>query len=261
MRFALPVCLIASLTCCSLTRGEIVTKPIDYQHGEVQLRGYLAYDDLVEGKRPGVLLVHEWWGLNDYAKQRARQLADLGYVAFALDMYVKDVIAKDREEAAKMSAAYKGKPIIRERARAGYDVLAKHGLVDTKRIAAIGYCFGGTTVLELAYSGADLTGIVSFHGGLVAPKPDDKFKAKILALHGADDPFVPAEAVSAFEKGMRSSGADWQLVVYGDAVHTFTNPKAGGDKSTGSAYNEAADRRSWKHMQGFFDEIFGEKDK
>jgi len=256
MRYAI---LSVVLICCSAARAEVVTKSIDYTHGGVQLQGYLAYDDAIEGKRPGVLVVHEWWGLNEYANGRARQLAELGYVAFALDMYGKDVIAKDREEAAKMSNAFKGKPIIRERAKAGYDMLAKQELVDKSKIAAIGYCFGGTTVLELAYTGADLVGVVSFHGGLVAPKSGDKFKAKILALHGADDPFVPAAAVDDFEKGMRDSGTDWQLVVYGDAVHTFTNPKAGNDKSTGSAYNAAADRRSWQAMKTFFGEVFGGK--
>jgi len=257
MRIA--ACMLASYCFCSLASAEIVTKSIDYKHGGTELRGYLAYDDAVKGKRPGVLLVHEWWGLNDYAKQRARQLAEQGFVAFALDMYGKDVLAEDRAEAAKMSSEYKGKPIIRERAKAGYDVLAKQELVDGNKIAAIGYCFGGTTVLELAYSGTDLVGVVSFHGGLVAPKPGDKFKAKILALHGADDPFVPGDLVNEFERGMRESGADWQLIVYGDAIHTFTNPKAGSDKSTGSAYNERADKRSWKHMKEFFEEIFAEK--
>jgi dienelactone hydrolase len=251
--------LLAGYCCCSIANAEIVTTLIDYKHSDTQLRGYLAYDGAVEGKRPGVLVVHEWWGLNDYAKQRARQLAEQGYVAFALDMYGKDVIAKDRAEAARMSGEFKGKPIIRERAKAGYDVLAKQELVDENRIAAIGYCFGGTTVLELAYSGADLVGVVSFHGGLVAPKPGDKIKAKFLALHGADDPFVPAQLVTEFQQGMRESGADWQLVAYGDAVHTFTNPKAGSDKSTGSAYNEKADRWSWKNMQAFFDEVFKRK--
>ena len=253
-------CLAAVALCVAIpAHAEIVTKSIDYKHGDTQLSGYLAYDDAVEGKRPGVLVVHEWWGLNDYAKKRARQLAEQGYVAFALDMYGKGVLAKDRTEAAKMSNEYKGKPIIRTRAKAGYDMLAGHELVDQGRIAAIGYCFGGTTALELSYTGADLVGVVSFHGGLVAPKSDDKIKAKILALHGADDPFVPADQLKAFEQAMRDSKADWQLVSYGGAVHTFTNPAAGSDNSTGSAYNERADRRSWEHMQAFFGEIFAQK--
>jgi dienelactone hydrolase len=257
MRFATFAILLLMLA--STAQAEVVTKSVDYNHEGTQLSGYFAYDDAIEGKRPGVLIVHEWWGLNDYAKMRARQLAEMGYIAFALDMYGKGVLAKDRTEAAKMSNEYKGKPIIRTRSKAGLDVLTKHDLVDAKRIAAIGYCFGGTTVLELAYSGADLVGIVSFHGGLVAPKESDKVKAKILALHGADDPFVPAEALAAFEKGMRDAKADWQLVSYGDAVHTFTNPAAGNNKSSGSAYNEKADRRSWEHMKIFFDEIFAAK--
>lgn len=257
MKYALA--LLAALAYSASANAEVVTKSIQYKHGDVQLEGYLAYDDAAEGKRPGVLIVHEWWGLNDYAKKRARQLAEMGYVAFALDMYGKGVVAKDRQEAARMSGEFKGKEIIRTRAQAGLDVLAKQKMVDTQRIAAMGYCFGGTTVLELAYSGADLTGIVSFHGGLVPPQAADKnIQARILALHGAIDPFVPPEAVAAFEKGVQEAGADWQLVAFGDAVHTFTNPAAGSDKSTGAAYDEKADRRSWEYMKVFFDEIFEE---
>jgi len=251
---------LLTLLSCATAHAEVVTKSVPYKQGDVQLEGYLAYDDSVTGKRPGVLIVHEWWGLNDYAKSRARELAGMGYVAFALDMYGKGVVAKDRQEAAKMSSEIKGSPLVRTRSQTGLDILAKQELVDPDRIAAIGYCFGGTTVLELAYSGADLAGIVSFHGGLVPPRDEDKkIKAKILALHGAIDPFVPPDAVVAFEKGVQKAGLDWQLVAYGDAVHTFTNPAAGTDKSAGAAYDEAAAQRSWQHMRLFFDEIFANK--
>jgi dienelactone hydrolase len=147
---------------------------------------------------------------------------------------------------------------MRARARAGLEVLLKQPQVDPQRVAAIGYCFGGTTVLELARDGTDIAGVVSFHGGLSTPTPDDakNIKAKVLALHGADDPFVKPEEVAAFEEEMRKGGVDWELVKYGDAVHSFTNPQAGTDKSRGAAYNEKADRRSWEAMKTFFNEIF-----
>jgi dienelactone hydrolase len=246
------------IVCALPARAELVSKMVEYKQGDTTLEGYLVYDNVIQGKRPGVLVVHEWWGLNDYPKQRADQLAQLGYVAFALDMYGKGVVAKDRSEAGKLAGQFKGKPIIRERAKAGFDVLAAQELVDPKRIAAIGYCFGGTTVLELAYSGAPLAGIVSFHGGMVSPKPEDDthIHAKVLVCHGADDPHVPGDDIEAFAAAMKRAGADWQLIAYGDAVHAFTNPKAGSDKSSGVAYNQKADERSWKHMKTFFDEIF-----
>jgi dienelactone hydrolase len=260
MKFAkLGYCLIPlMLLTAAPSRAELVRKKIDYRDGDARLQGYLVYDANLEGKRPGVLVAHEWWGLNDYARRRADQLAEMGYVAFALDMYGRGTTAKTRDEAARMSARFKGKPIIRTRARAGLNVLLQQPNVDPRRVAAIGFCFGGTTVLELAYSGADLAGIVSFHGGLVDPKPEDlpRVKAAILALHGADDPFVPPAVVDSFERALRASTIDWQLVIYGGAVHAFTNPAAGNDKSSGAAYNERAARRSWREMQVFFQEIF-----
>ncbi len=260
--------MIRSAAICSLlllvalpslsAHGELVTQTIPYRHGDVQLEGYLVYDDRFEGARPGVLVVHEWWGLNDYARERADQLARMGYVAFALDMYGKGVVAETREQAAKLSGQLKGTPLLRTRAQAGLDVLRRQERVDPQRIAAIGFCFGGTTVLELAYSGADLKGVVSFHGGLVTPSPEDlkRTRAALLVLHGADDPFVPPAQVDALEAALRDSSVDWHLVIYGDAVHAFTNPAAGKDKSAGAAYNEKAARRSWEHMQLFFRELF-----
>src|SRR5262249_7260168 len=160
------------------------------------------YDDAASGKRPGVLVAHEWTGHNPYVRKRAEQLAGLGYVAFALDMYGKGVHAKDAQEAAKMAAVYKDdRKLMRARAAAGLDVLRKQRQVDPQRIAAMGYCFGGTTVLELARGGAELAGVVSFHGGLATPTPADakSIKGKVLVLHGADDPFVPPAEVAAFE--------------------------------------------------------------
>ncbi len=220
-----------------------------------------SYDDAVKGKRPGVLVVHEWWGLNDYAKKRADDLARMGYVAFAADMYGKGVVTTDAKKAGELARPFYGTPLMRTRARAGYDVLVKHELVDPARTAAIGFCFGGTTALELAYSGAPLAGAVSFHGNLTSPKPEDypNIKASVLVCHGADDSFVAPADIDAFEKAMREAHTDWLMVSYSGAVHAFTNPDAGKAGLQGVAYNEKAALRSWSHMKTFFDEIFARR--
>jgi len=252
--------IIFSLLLTTAADAKIVSQNVEYKQGDTVLEGYLAYDDAAKGKRPGILIVHEWWGLNDYVRMRADRLAELGYVAFALDMYGKGIWTTDPQKAGELSGHLRGSPIMRQRARTGLEILQKNDLVNPKRIAAIGYCFGGTTVLELAYSGADIAGIVSFHGGLTAPKPEDmhRFKAKILVLHGANDGFVSSENIAAFQDGMRQAGADWQMVYYGAAVHSFTNPAADKANVKGLAYNPSADERSWKHMQIFFKEIFAD---
>jgi dienelactone hydrolase len=237
--------------------AEVKGEVVEYRHGDAVLEGYLAYDNAIEGKRPGVLVVHEWMGHNPYVRKRAEQLARLGYVAFALDMYGKGVRAKDAKEAAGLAGKYKGdRKLMRDRAAAGLTVLRKHPAADPARLAAIGYCFGGTVALELARGGADLAAVVSFHGGLDTPTPEDarNIKGKVLALHGGDDPFVPPAQVEAFQAEMRNGRVDWQFVAYGGAVHSFTNPEAGNDHSKGAAYNEAADRRSWIAMNAFFAE-------
>ena len=252
--------IIFGLLLTTAVDAKIVSQNVEYKHGDAVLEGYLAYDDAAKGKRPGVLIVHEWWGLNDYVRKRVDKLAELGYVAFALDMYGKGIWTTDPQKAGELAGHLRGKPIMRQRARTGLEILQKNDLVDPKRIAAIGYCFGGTTVLELAYSGADIAGVVSFHGGLTAPKPEDmhRIKAKILVLHGADDGFISSENIAAFQDGMRQTGADWQMVYYGAAVHSFTNPAADKANVKGLAYNPSADERSWKHMQIFFEEIFAD---
>ena len=253
----LAVVLAIVLAGISPARAEMKAEVVEYRHGDVVLEGYLAYDDLIRGKRPGVLVAHEWNGHNQYVRKRAERLARLGYVAFALDMYGKGVRAKDAKEAAALAGIYKGdRTLMRARAAAGLDVLRRRPETDPTRLAAIGYCFGGTTVLELARSGADLVSVVSFHGGLDSPTPGDarNIKGKVLALHGGDDPFVPANQVEAFQEEMRKGGVDWQFVSYGGAVHSFTNPESGSDNSKGLAYNERADRRSWKAMKTFFAE-------
>ncbi len=235
------------------------TKVIEYPQGDQTLEGYLAWDDAIAGPRPGVLVVHEWTGLGDYVKMRARKLAEMGYIAFAADIYGKGVRPTSPREAAPLAGKYKSDPaLMRARVRAGLDVLRREPLCDPKRVAAIGYCFGGTCVLELARSGADVAGVVSFHGGLATANPADakNIRCKVLALHGADDPHVTPKEVAAFEDEMRAAGVDWQLVAYGGAVHAFTNPGAGNDNSKGAAYNAAADRRSWEAMKAFFAEIF-----
>jgi dienelactone hydrolase len=234
------------------------TETVEYRQGDAVLEGYLVYEDSYRGPRPGVLVVHEWWGLQPFEKERADRLARLGYVAFAADIYGKGVQAKDREEAARLSNIYKSdRKLMGVRAAAGLEVLKSQGLVDPARLAAIGYCFGGTVALELARSGAKLAGVVTFHGGLDTPNPADarNIHGKVLVLHGADDPFVPPEQVAAFQREMKDGGVDWQMVFYGGAVHRFTNPDAGADKASGAAYSEKADRRSWQAMKDFLEEV------
>jgi len=259
MKHALLV--LSLLVLATAARAALVGKPVDYTHDGVALQGYLVFDDAVKGKRPGVLVVHEWWGLNEYAKKRADDLARMGYVAFAADMYGKGVVTTDGKKASELAGPFYGTPLMRTRARAGYDVLVKNDLVDPARTAAIGFCFGGTTALELAYGGAPLAAAVSFHGSLPAPKPEDypNIKASILVCHGADDTFVKPEAIAAFEKAMRDARTDWMMTSYGGAVHAFTNPDAGTFGIEGIAYNEKAALRSWSQMKTFFDEIFARR--
>jgi len=261
MRTPIMAAIVGGLAAAS-AQAAIRTEKVEYRHGGVVFEGYLAYDDAVQGKRPGVLVVHEWYGLNDYAKGRARQLAELGYVALAADMYGGGKVATTADEAGALAGALrKDRPLLRTRAAAALDALGKSPLVDPARLAAIGYCFGGGTVLELARSGAELQGVVSFHGNLDTPDPADarNIKCKVLVCHGANDPLVTPEQVLAFQKEMRDAGVDWQMNLYGGAVHSFTNPASGSDPSKGVAYNAEADRRSWEAMKSFFGEILKSK--
>jgi dienelactone hydrolase len=239
--------------------AEVRFRTVEYQAGDTVLEGYLAWDDAVHGPRPGVLVAHAWMGPGDYERRRARELAALGYAAFALDLYGKGVRPQSPEEAGKQVSLYRAdRGLMRERARAGLDALAREALCAGQPLAAIGYCFGGTVVLELSRSGAPLAGVVSFHGGLDTPNPEDarQIRAAVLVLHGADDPHVPPAQVEAFQKEMRDAGVDWQFVAYSGAVHAFSDPGAGDDPSRGAAYNERADRRSWQAMKAFLEEIF-----
>lgn len=247
--------------------AKIVTQPVAYEHAGVKLEGYLAYDDAKvspDQKAPGVLVVPEWWGLNAYAKGRAEQIAKLGYVAFAVDMYGAGVVTEEGKKAGELAGPFYGKPLMAERAQAGLDQLLATGLVEPAHVAAIGYCFGGSTVQALAYSGARLAGIVSFHGGLI-PVPADaaaKTTAKILMCHGAVDPFIKPAELEAFTQAMNEGKFDYQFISYAGAVHAFTNKDAdrlaAANGLTGSVgYNAAADKRSWAHMKTFLKEIFG----
>lgn len=250
--------LIGSITAA---QAAIVTQEIDYTASGTVMKGYLAYDDKIQGKRPGVLVVHEWWGLNDYARKRARMLAELGYTALALDMYGDGKQAHHPDDANKFSSELmKHQDAAKARFNAAYEVLAKQPTVDPQRIAAIGYCFGGAVVLEMARSGADLKGVVSFHGTLSTsyPAPPGAVKAKLLVLTGGADPFVPPEQIDQFKKEMDAAGVDYKLIVYPGAKHSFTNPganKLGKEFKLPLEYNKAADEGSWKEMQGFFKQV------
>ncbi|HEV7867944.1 MAG TPA: dienelactone hydrolase family protein [Chthoniobacteraceae bacterium] len=241
-------------------QARIKTETITYQDGDTPLEGFLAYDDEKTGARPGVLVVHDWGGLQDYAKRRATMLAELGYVAFAADIYGKGVRPSDPQESAKQAGSFKGDlPLLRKRVTLGFDQLLKQKNVDAQKTAAIGYCFGGTTVLELARSGAPVAAVVSFHGGLgtTMPAAPGAVKAKVLVCHGEDDPYVKPAEQAAFKEEMQKAKVDMQFVSYPGAVHSFTNPGAGNDKSKGNAYQEEADKKSWAEMQAFFAKVFG----
>jgi dienelactone hydrolase len=254
-------CILSLLIAAAQASAEIKRETVEYRLGDTVLQGAVVYDDAQTGRRPGVLVVHQWKGLGDYEMKRAEMLARLGYVAFCADIYGKGIRPGNPQDAAALSGKYKAdRKLLRDRVNAALEQLRQHSLVDRSKLAAIGYCFGGTTVLELARSGADVRGVVSFHGALNTPSPNDarNIKAAVLALHGADDPFVPPAEVEAFEKEMREAGVDWQLHSYGGAVHSFTDWGAGNDNSKGSAYNKKADERSWESMKSFFAELFGQ---
>lgn len=239
--------------------AKLLKEVVSYRQGDRLFEGLLVFDDAYKGKRPAVMVVHEWWGLNDYPKKRAEALAKLGYVAFAADMYGKGVVAATPAEAGKLAGALRrDRALMRERAQTAWNVLAARPEVDSARMAAMGYCFGGGVALELARSGADMAGVVSFHGSLDTPDPaSSRIKGKVLVLHGADDKAVTMQDVLAFQDEMRQGRVNYQINVYGGAVHAFSNPAAGNDPSKGVAYDAQADRRSWDALLLFLREIFG----
>lgn len=234
------------------------SQSIEYQEGTTTLKGYYSFDKNISGKRPAVLVVSDWSGCNEFAWEKAEKLAELGYVGFAIDMYGNGAVGKTKEEkAALMEPLTQNRDLLANRILAAFNTIKTRPEVDTTKIAAIGFCFGGLCVLDLARSGADVRGVVSFHGALIPPpnKKNEKIKAKVLVLHGYDDPRVTGSEVSAFETEMTENKVDWQVHVYGGTMHSFTNPEAN-DPDFGTVYNAIADRRSWIAMKNFLTEIF-----
>ena len=256
--------LIWILGVMDITAAEckIQGRTVEYSAQGVVMKGYLTYDENIKEKRPGVLVVHEWWGLNDYARKRARMLAELGYTALAVDMYGGGKRAMHPDDATKFSSELmKHFDVAKARFMAAMDLLKQHPTVDPTHMAAIGYCFGGGVVLNMARQGVALKGIASFHGSLAAVKPAQpgSIKAKILVFHGADDKMTTPDQVKAFNQEMRRAGADFQFISYAGAMHSFTNPKADALAKRFNlpiAYNAAKDKESWGELQKFLKTIF-----
>jgi dienelactone hydrolase len=236
----------------------IISNTVDYLDGGDVLEGFFAYDDCIFGVRPVVLIHHAWAGRDEFVAEKAKALASLGYLAFAADMYGKGIRGKSPEENGELMQPFMlDRAKLQKRMHAALVTVKLMPWADNARVAAMGFCFGGLCVLDLARTGADLRGVVSFHG-LLMPADNihqPKIKAKVLALHGHDDPMVPPEQVLAFQTEMTQAGADWQMHVYGGTMHAFTNPVAN-DPSFGTVYQSIADKRSWRAMQNFFAEIF-----
>jgi dienelactone hydrolase len=251
--------LLSSLLFAGESMATIKTENIDYSSNGTMMQGYLAYDDAKKGPRPGILIVHDWMGLGSFTKEKAEKLAKEGYVAFAVDIYGKGIRPKDQKEAAEFANQYKNdRPLLRKHIRAAYDKLVGMKEVNPNKILVMGYCFGGTTALELARSGVPLVGTVSFHGGLSTPTPEDakNIKGRVLVMHGADDPNVPPAEVEAFKDEMKKANVNMKFIAYPGAVHGFTNKEAGNDNSKGVAYNAEADRKSWEEFEKFLKEVF-----
>lgn len=235
---------------------------VNYRDGDVELKGYMYWDDAFSGKRPGVLVAHEWWGLNDYAKLRAEMLAETGYVAFAADMYGDARSTRKPEEAEGwMQELASDVALWQRRANLALEQLKNHAKVDNEKLAAIGYSFGGATVMQMAYSGADLDGAMSVYGSLPPATPEQaaKVKASVLIAHGDADSFVPVDRIEAFKKALSDANVDWEMDIYAGAKHGFTNPYADGYGLDGLGYQEEADRRSWLRMLAFLEELFEEE--
>ncbi len=263
MNHIIHVLLIAILGMAAVSSAEIKSEEVTYQSDGLTMKGYIAYNDAIKGKRPGVLVVHEWWGQTENVRNRARMLAELGYTGMAIDMYGNGKTTTHPAEAGKFTEeVMKNMDDAKKRFVAAMDVLKKHPTVDPNRIGAIGYCFGGSVVLEMARQGVDLNGVVSFHGGLdlKTPAKSGDIKAKILVCHGGDDKFVSAEVLEKFKKEMKDAGADMQVIVYPGAKHGFTNPGAdelGKTNNIPIGYNAEADKKSWEDMKAFFKKVFG----
>ncbi len=259
-----PLIALISFILIPMAQAAIQTKAIEYKHGDTVLEGFLVWDDAVATEKtpkPGVVVCPEWWGMNDYSKARAKQLAELGYVAFAIDMYGKGKVTEDAKQAGQWAGELSKDPQVRrDRAAAGMKVLTDQNIVDKSKVAAIGYCMGGTVALELARTGADLKAVVAFHASQVsAAKPEDnkKIKGTVLVCHGQDDAFVQPGEIEKFHAQMKEAGIDYVFVAYSGAVHAFTNPNADKFKVPGVSYNVNADKRSWAEMKEIFAEKFG----
>jgi len=235
------------------------TELIEYHDGETQLEAYVAWDDSIAGPRPGVLVAHDWTGRRDFATDKADEMAALGYVGFALDMYGKGVFGSDGDvegNSALMGPLAGDRTALRARMTSALETLKGLDVVDSLKVGAMGYCFGGMCVLELARAGADVGGVISIHG-IFTPGdvPNNAITARVLCLHGQDDPMVPPEQVLDFENEMSAAGADWQMHAYGGTMHAFTNPDAN-DPGFGAVYNPVADRRATQSIRNFWEEIF-----
>ncbi len=249
----------AALALSLATLPALAGQPLTYADGATRLAGYVASPAAMKGRVPGVVVIHQWMGLTDHERKVSDDLAKLGYVALAADIYGEGVHPATTAEAGKLAGSFKGdRALYRRRIAAAIETLKAQKGVDGSRLAVIGFCFGGTGALEAARGGLPVKGVVSFHGGLDVPAgyAAVPISTKVLVCHGADDPFVPAKDVAAFQDEMRQAKADYVFVAYAGAVHAFTQKEAGNDNSKGAAYNEAAHRRSWQHMKDFFQEIF-----
>jgi dienelactone hydrolase len=257
----LPVCAIAVIFSAAASSAAIKTQELSYSEGGTNFKGFLAWDDAKSGKRPGVLVVHEWWGLNDYARSRAKQLAELGYTALAVDMFGEGKVADHPKDAGAFAGALMKDPqVAMARLQAAMQALKSQPTVDPDKIAAIGYCMGGAVVLSAARQGLDLDAVASFHGSLGGlPPVKGPIKAKILVCHGADDSFIPPEAIETFKKEMKEANADLKFVSYPGAKHGFTNPAAdesGKKFQIDLAYNSQADTESWKELKALLESVF-----
>lgn len=245
-----------------VAKAKVVTETVQYKEADTVLEGLISYDTRFikkSQKLPGVVVVHDWMGVGPYVKMRAEQLAEMGYVAFVADIYGKNNRPTSQKEAAEISGKFKAgdRKLLRARAQAAFDELSKNKNVNAQKISATGYCFGGTTVLEMARAGMPLKGVVSFHGGLGSVNTSDakNIKTKLLVLHGAIDPYVPAAEVNQFTKELDEAKVDYQFVSYSGAVHSFTHKEAGTDITKGAAYNELADQRSFVAAKNFLEEV------
>jgi len=239
--------------------ADVKTRELEYRQGETVLQGFIAWDDAARGKRPGVLVVHEWWGHNEHARNQARRLAEAGYVGLALDMFGKGKVATHPQDAqAFVNEVTKDPAVLAARFNAALEQLKRDPHVDTTRIAAIGYCFGGAVVLDMARAGAPLGAVVTFHGALATKTPaqSGKVKARGLVLTGGADPFVPPEQVEAFKREMQAAGGRFEVISYPGAKHGFTNPDAAKYGMPQLAYDADVDRQSWTAMLKLFKEVF-----